>query len=108
MIFTDEEARHAYHKAPVLLQVACQVLESYVATHGVQLELVDSEKRGGFWIAAVCITDQMDAEALEDAISSTNKTFTRTDEWHTCQLENDEVGLITVRVTDAADYSGAH
>lgn len=108
MLYTDEDARHVYHKAPVLLQVVCQVLETLLAAYGVQLELIDAEKRAGFWIAAVAVDSEIQADAIDAVVNQVNKTFARHDEYTTCTLENDEVGLLTVRVTDSSDFSNVN
>ncbi len=108
MLFTDEESRHAYHQAPVLLQVVCQVLETYLASHGIQLELVDTDRRGGMWLAAVAIDSSIQEEAILDVIGRVNANFARTDELETCVLENAEVGLLSVRITETSDFSTPH
>lgn len=105
MLFTDEDSRHAYHKTPALLQVVCQILESRLAEHGVQLELVDCEKHGGMWVAAVCVDSEVHEAALLDSIQYCNRMFQRADDIKTVTLENDEVGLLSIRVTDTADFS---
>lgn len=107
MVFTDDESRHDYHQAPLLLQVVCQVLEGELAKHSVQLELIDCEKHAGMWMAIVAPDDQVEPAAIDSILGSLNRMFARTDELETCVLENPEVSLISVRVTDSSDFAHA-
>lgn len=105
MLFTDEESRHSYHKAPALLQAACQILETYAASYGTQAELIDCERQSGLWIAAIGLDDQLPEEALIAIAEKVNRTFARTDELETCTMENAEVCLFSLRVSDRFDYA---
>lgn len=105
MLFTDDAARHAYHKAPALLQVVCQVLENNAANYGLQVELVDCERNHGMWVAALALSDEIPEEALTQLVAHTNQHFKRTDEVPTCQIESAEVSLLSIRVSDRSDFS---
>lgn len=107
MIFSDEESRHQYHQAPALLQVICQVMEAYLTEHGAQLEFVETEKRMGLWLAAVTV-ENIHLEALDGVVDRVNRMFQRKDDVPTCQIESEEVGLLSVRVTDSADFAHAN
>ena len=90
----------------MLLQVVCQVLETYFASFHVQLEVVDSEKRNGLWMALLALNtdNDVDQEAVEHVLDKANKMFCRGDELTTCVLENVESGLVSVRITDSSDF----
>lgn len=105
MLFENEEAQHEFHKLPALLQAVCQILETYLAAHGVQIQYIDSERHAGLWCATVGTTTEMEYDALIDVLERVNKQFARTDEIPTCELESDEYGLISVRVSESQDLA---
>lgn len=106
MLFTDEEARHEYHKAPTLLQVVCQVLEGRLAEASFQIEIMEARADGEFWAALIICGHpstrvQTDCvEVIPEAVKFTNSQFKRSDGIETITLENIEAGIITVRVSD--------
>lgn len=108
MLFDSDETQHSYHQAPVLLQVACQVLETHFAAAGVQLQLIDCEKLGGMWTAAIAIASDTHELVFEDIVARTNQAFLRADEVETVTIEDTEAGLMSVRVSDAKDFCQAH
>lgn len=111
MLFTDEETRHEFHKAPTLLQVICQLFESEVSKAHMQMELVDFEQQGDFWVALLIVahddyeTNPELQAAFKHAIESVNRQFRRTDNVATAELEQGNFGLCTVRVTSAKDFA---
>ncbi len=100
----DEESRHAYHKSPALLQVVCTILESYLAEAGTQLQLIDADKRMGFWIAMMH-SPNADELTLHTAVDRVNAQFPRRDEATTAEVEDVDAALLTVRITDKDDFS---
>jgi len=114
MLFTDEELRHEYHKAPTLLQVVCQLLESEMSKAHLQLQVVGIEQQEAFWVALL-ITDHDDfedrvdlQEAFKLAIDHVCGQFQRKDNVPTAELEHGKYGLCTVRVTSASDFARLH
>lgn len=111
MLFTDEDARHLFHKSPTLLQVICQMLESELVAHHLQLELVDTEQQEKFWVALIVAGNEeyedsaLMQEVLKLAVDKINLRFKRQDEEPTAILESGNHGLVTVRVTEARDFA---
>lgn len=107
MLYTDDESRDAYHKAPLLLQVVCQILESHMARFGHQVELIDTEDHEGTHSAFVGCYDAHSDELYEAALQI-NKNFQRKDGKVTCIVEAEEVKLLRIMVTKAEDFSQAN
>lgn len=114
MIFTDDEARHSFHKSSTLLQVVCQMLESELTAHHMQLEFVSVDFTDGQWEALLVV----DSETFEDspsqqegfraAVATVNKRMARRDGEDTVEAEEGNFGLVTVRVTGSRDFALAN
>lgn len=111
MLFTDEEARHKYHKASTLLQVVCQMVESELTQYHMQLEFVDVEEQGDLWKALlVAVHPDFDDDAIlqqnfELVAGLVNLRFKRSDRQDTVSVESGSLGLLTVRVSSHQDLA---
>lgn len=111
MLFTDDDARHSFHTSSTLLQVVCQMLESELTQHHMQLEFIDVDKVGEMWEALLVVasetfegsTDQQ--EAFKHAVTMIDARFVRQDGAQTVTAEAGNYGLITIRVTDATELA---
>jgi hypothetical protein len=104
MLYVDDEARHAFHQTPALLQVVCTILEAFMTEAAVQVRLIDVHKHQGMWMAMIEAPDSK-APVLKASIQKLNDSFLRKDGTDTCVLENLEARLLTVRVTDSQDFA---
>lgn len=111
MLFTDEAARHKYHTSSTLLQVVCQMVESELAPHHMQLELVDIELQDDFWVGLLVVATERfeESQDMQDAFRvaahEINKRFMRYDGKNTTTVECGSLGLLTIRVSDSQAFA---
>ena len=111
MLFIDDEAQHNFHKSPALLQIVCSMLESSLAKHFYQCEIVDTQANAGASLAMViicpidCEIDPVDEALVDDVLIELNARFKRKDHAPTIRVETEDYNIIHVRVTTAQDFA---
>jgi len=111
VILTDENSRHDFHTSSTLLQVICQLLESELAQHFIQLEFVAVEREDDF-LCAIRVANSPEFEesehmqsAFRQSAEKINSRFQRYDGTRTAEVEPGNFGLVTIRVTDSQAFS---
>jgi hypothetical protein len=106
MLFTDEEARHKFHTSSTILQVCCQMLESELVMHHLQLEFVDIEHGEDYWEALLVVgspefEDSEELQAVfEAAVEAVDARFVKADGTRMVTACASEYGLVTVKASD--------
>lgn len=108
MLYCDEETRHAFHQAPALLQVVCQIFESALAKRGQQVEVFDMDVADDMAIVALLRAENASPDDIEAAAEEANHMFLRNDNLPTVLPHDKEQGLVIVRVTDSSDFAQPH
>ena len=107
MLYMDDDARHAFHQTPALLQIMCTTLEAFLAEAAIQLRVIDTDKHLGMFMV-MCDAADVSDEVLQGCVDRLNKLFVRKDESDTCVIEDLESKLLTVRATDSTDLVHLH
>jgi len=102
--YTDEESRLNFHKSKTLLQMVCQMFESFCFLHAVEPEFVDliDEDR-----ALMGVPDLFQEQA-EDVVDKINTQFPRKDEFLTCRIMDPDLNLFEIFVTHSQDFTNVN
>jgi len=99
MTYIDEESRLEFHKSNSLLQMVCQIFESFCFIQGLMpefIELLDEDT------ALLGLPNAEEAQA-EDLMQKINSQFLRIDGALTCSMMDKEWGLFRIFVTKPGD-----
>lgn len=99
MTFIDDEAQLAYHQAPTLLQMACQIFEDHCYEYQKSVELIDLMDSEIALLGVLGLT----SEQCDALISKMNVQFRRTDGEPTCANFNEDFGIFRLYVTKPED-----